>query len=155
MLRLFHSHFLNMFHRRKVLPEHMPESMGLRSGTITADPPAERETARTSPLTLDHVDAALRTVIDPELGYNLVDLGLIYGMEVRGSKVIVHMTLTTRGCPLHESLIHGVRRALLNLEPVDEAEVQLVWDPPWHPSLMSPAVAAQIGGACAKPLHSV
>jgi metal-sulfur cluster biosynthetic enzyme len=80
---------------------------------------------------------ALRQVIDPEIGCNLVDLGLIYDIAITGSKVKVTMTLTTPGCPMHESLCGGVQMAVLNLEGVDEAEVELVWDPPWHPSMMT------------------
>ena len=80
---------------------------------------------------------ALRQVIDPEIGCNLVDLGLIYDVAILGSKVKVTMTLTTPGCPMHESLCGGVQVALLNLAGVDDAEVELVWDPPWHPSMMT------------------
>ena len=87
--------------------------------------------------------AALRQVIDPELGCNLVDLGLIYDVAITGAKVKVTMTLTTPGCPMHESLCTGVQVALLNLEGVDDAEVELVWDPPWHPSVMTDAGRAQ------------
>lgn len=86
---------------------------------------------------------ALRQVIDPEIGCNLVDLGLIYSVEISGAKVKVTMTLTTPGCPMHESLCGGVQMALLNLDGVDDAEVELVWDPPWHPSMMTDAGRAQ------------
>jgi metal-sulfur cluster biosynthetic enzyme len=79
---------------------------------------------------------ALRQVIDPELGQNIVDLGLIYSIEIHGWRVVVRMTLTTPGCPMHESICWGVKCALLNLPGVDDAEVELVWDPPWHPSMM-------------------
>jgi metal-sulfur cluster biosynthetic enzyme len=88
---------------------------------------------------------ALRGVIDPELGCNLVDLGLIYNVTILGSKVSVTMTLTTPGCPMHESLCAGVQAALLNLAGVEEAEVELVWDPPWHPSMMTDVGRAQTG----------
>jgi metal-sulfur cluster biosynthetic enzyme len=80
---------------------------------------------------------ALRQVIDPELGCNIVDLGLIYNVEISGAKVTVAMTLTTPGCPMHECITQGAQNALLNLEGVQQAEVQLVWDPPWHPSMMT------------------
>lgn len=87
----------------------------------------------------------LRGVIDPELGCNLVDLGLIYSVEILGPKVRVTMTLTTPGCPMHESLCAGVQVALLNLQGVEAAEVELVWDPPWHPSMMTDVGRAQTG----------
>ncbi|MBP9902683.1 MAG: metal-sulfur cluster assembly factor [Verrucomicrobia bacterium] len=79
----------------------------------------------------------LRQVIDPELGCNIVDLGLIYHVTITGTKVSVVMTLTTPGCPMHESIRWGVNNALLNLEGVNDAEVEVVWDPPWHPSMMT------------------
>lgn len=91
------------------------------------------------------VTDALRQVIDPEIGCNLVDLGLIYDVTILGSKVRVTMTLTTPGCPMHESLCAGVQTALLSLDGVEDAEVELVWDPPWHPAMMSEAGRAATG----------
>jgi metal-sulfur cluster biosynthetic enzyme len=79
----------------------------------------------------------LRQVIDPELGCNIVDLGLIYSIATTGAKVSVVMTLTTPGCPMHESIRWGAQNALLNLESVDDAEIEVVWDPPWNPSMMT------------------
>ncbi len=79
----------------------------------------------------------LRHVIDPELDCNIVDLGLIYSVAIHGAGVKVTMTLTTPGCPMHESIAAGVRQALLGLGGVAEAEVEIVWDPPWHPGLMT------------------
>jgi len=80
---------------------------------------------------------ALRQVIDPELGCNLVDLGLIYDVNIVGGRVRVTMTVTTPGCPMHDSLRSGVQNALLSLEDVTDAKVELVFDPPWHPSMMT------------------
>lgn len=79
----------------------------------------------------------LRQVIDPELGCNIVDLGLVYSVSIFEASVAVTMTLTTPGCPMHESITWGVKEALLNLEGVEQVEVELVWDPPWHPSMMT------------------
>lgn len=79
----------------------------------------------------------LRQVNDPELGCNIVDLGLVYSVAITGTKVSVVMTLTTPGCPMHESIQWGVQNALLNLEEVDEAQVEVVWHPPWNPSMMT------------------
>lgn len=90
-------------------------------------------------LTHELVYGALREVIDPEIGCNIVDLGLIYDVSIRGEAVLVRMTLTTPGCPMSESLAWGVKQAVLNLAPVLEAEVELVWDPPWNPAMMSDA----------------
>lgn len=88
---------------------------------------------------------ALRQVIDPELGCNLVDLGLIYDVTIAGSLVQVSMTVTTPGCPMHDSLRMGVQNAVLELEGVTDAEVDLVFDPPWHPSMMTDAGRAMTG----------
>jgi len=79
----------------------------------------------------------LRQVNDPELGCNIVDLGLVYSVTIDGAKVSVAMTLTTRGCPMHESIRWGVEQALLGLEAIEESHVEVVWDPPWHPSMMT------------------
>ena len=87
----------------------------------------------------------LRQVIDPELGCNIVDLGLIYGIRVNGDTVTVQMTLTTHGCPMQESLAWGVQTALLNLEGVQEVNVELVWDPPWSPDRMTEVGRAHLG----------
>ncbi len=91
------------------------------------------------------VYSALRQVIDPELGCNVVDLGLIYDVSITGARVVVKMTLTTPGCPMHDSIAAGARYALLNLEGVEEVEVELVWDPPWHPNMMSDVGRAHVG----------
>lgn len=80
---------------------------------------------------------ALRQVIDPELDCNIVDLGLIYGIDIEGAKVTITMTLTTPGCPMHESIRQGVHNAVLSLEDVEEVNVELVWEPPWHPTRMT------------------
>ncbi len=87
----------------------------------------------------------LRQVVDPEIDCNIVDLGLIYGTRIEGGKVTVQMTLTTHGCPMHESIAWGVKNALRSLEGVDEAEVEVVWDPPWHPAMMSDEGRARVG----------
>ena len=87
----------------------------------------------------------LRQVVDPEIHCNIVDLGLIYGTRIEGRKVTVKMTLTTPGCPMHESIAGGVKNALRSLEAVEEAEVEVVWDPPWNPSMMTDYGRARIG----------
>lgn len=87
----------------------------------------------------------LKQVIDPEIDCNIVDLGLVYDIAITGSKVIITMTLTTPGCPMHESLARGVKNALLNLESVDDVEVRIVWDPPWTPDRMSDSAREHVG----------
>lgn len=87
----------------------------------------------------------LRGVIDPELDCNIVDLGLVYSVAIHGACVQITMTLTTPGCPMHESIAQGVQTALLALEGVQEARVEVVWEPPWHPAMMSEAGRARLG----------
>ena len=92
-----------------------------------------------------NIRETLRHVVDPELDCNIVDLGLVYGIALHGTKVTVTMTLTTPGCPMHESIAWGVQSALLNLEGVEEVDVELVWDPPWTPARMSDYGRARTG----------
>lgn len=99
----------------------------------------------TPPLTETLVYQTLRQVVDPEIDCNIVDLGLVYGVTIEGGKVTIQMTLTTHGCPMHESIASGVKTALLNLENVAEAQVHIVWDPPWHPSMMTDYGRARVG----------
>ena len=80
---------------------------------------------------------ALHQVIDPEVGCNIVDLGLIYNVAITDGIAKVTMTLTTPGCPMHESIGWGVKNALSGLEGVKDVEVEIVWDPPWNPSMMT------------------
>ncbi|MBI3079323.1 MAG: DUF542 domain-containing protein [Deltaproteobacteria bacterium] len=80
---------------------------------------------------------ALEQIVDPELGINIVDLGLVYGVKVSDGRVEVEMTLTVPGCPMHEALTAGVERVLRALPGVREVAVKIVWDPPWSPDMMS------------------
>ena len=81
---------------------------------------------------------ALRNVYDPELGVNVVDLGLIYDVDVNEEgHLTITMTLTTPGCPMHESIGEGVGVALQDVPGVTSGEIRLVWDPPWDPSRMT------------------
>ena len=82
-------------------------------------------------------------MLDPEIGMNIVDLGLIYDVAVTGSSVRVTMTLTSAGCPMGESIRGGAEVALLNLAGVTDAQVELVFDPPWHPGMLSQDTTSQ------------
>jgi metal-sulfur cluster biosynthetic enzyme len=91
---------------------------------------------------------ALRNVIDPELGMNVVDLGLVYGAEVENGQARVRMTMTTPACPLGEALTEQAERAIRRAVPgVQSVTVDLVWEPPWKPSMMSAAARARLGWA--------
>jgi metal-sulfur cluster biosynthetic enzyme len=81
----------------------------------------------------EQVLEALREVYDPEIPINVVDLGMIYDLIIEGNKVLVKMSLTAPGCPLAGSITDDVKRHLLQVDGVGEADVQLVWDPPWTP----------------------
>lgn len=94
----------------------------------------------------DDILAALKAVVDPELGINIVDLGLVYRAERIGDVVAVRMTMTTPSCPLGEMLLEEVRAALHERFPqAAEVSVELVWDPPWSSDLMSLAARQQLG----------
>jgi phenylacetate-CoA oxygenase PaaJ subunit len=79
----------------------------------------------------DSVWATLARVCDPEYPVNIVDLGMIYGVEVEGSEVRVRMTFTSIGCPAVEMLIDDVKRAIGSLPGVSRVDVEVVWNPPW------------------------
>jgi metal-sulfur cluster biosynthetic enzyme len=99
-------------------------------------------------ITEDMVREALREVIDPELGENLVELGLVYGVIVEGNDVAVALTLTTPGCPLHASLLAAAERAIRLVVPgVEHVDVRLVFEPRWSPDLMSEAAKGRLGFA--------
>jgi metal-sulfur cluster biosynthetic enzyme len=85
---------------------------------------------------LDQITHALRDVLDPELGMSVVDLGLIYDVQVEAGRVRITMTLTTQGCPLHDSMAEWVRQAVGRIPGVDEVEVAITFDPPWTPDRM-------------------
>jgi FeS assembly SUF system protein len=97
----------------------------------------------------ERVIAALRTVFDPEIPVNIYDLGLVYALEVDETtgEVRVLMTLTTPGCPVAQTFPGTVQQAIEQVEGVNAAEVELVWEPPWDRSRMSEAVRVQLGMA--------
>ena len=80
---------------------------------------------------------ALREVEDPELGMDIVELGLLYGVEVEGSKVKVTHSLTSMGCPAGPMIQEGIHEAAQRVPGVEDVEVELTWEPPWTPELMS------------------
>ena len=92
---------------------------------------------------------SLKTCFDPEIPVNIVDLGLIYDMQITpspdGSRVEVKMTLTAQGCGMGGWIAADARNKLLDLPGVVEADVQVVWDPPWTPDKISPEGRALLG----------
>src|SRR5512139_3007020 len=94
----------------------------------------------------DQVLDALREVIDPEIGVNVVDLGLVYGVNVQGKDVRIAMTMTTPACPLHEYISEAAKTAVRRHVPeVEKVDVEIVWDPPWSPAMMSDEAKRQLG----------
>jgi metal-sulfur cluster biosynthetic enzyme len=87
--------------------------------------------------TKDDVIEALRQVEDPELGMDIVDLGLLYDAEIDGSKVKVIHSLTSMGCPAGPMIQEDIHTVVAALPDVEDVEVELTWDPPWTPDRMS------------------
>ncbi|MGP2491326.1 metal-sulfur cluster assembly factor [Mesorhizobium sp. PUT5] len=94
----------------------------------------------------DEVREALRLVIDPELGYNIIDLGLVYEVSVSdGGVVQIMMTTTTRGCPATNYLKEGARDAAWSVPGVEFVNVSLTYEPPWTPRMMSEEAKQHLG----------
>ncbi len=87
----------------------------------------------------------LKTVYDPEIPVNVVDLGLVYNVAVAGTTVHVDMTMTARGCPMHSYLTQEARAKLLEIPGVKSADVKVVWDPPWNATMISAAGRKALG----------
>lgn len=81
--------------------------------------------------------SALRTVIDPELGLDVVTLGLIYDVEISADVAHVTHTLTTPGCPMETIIGDGIRDALMQVDGIARVDRKLVWDPAWHPGMIA------------------
>ena len=106
------------------------------------------------PMTLEQLEKkvweSLKTCYDPEIPVNIVDLGLIYDCHLTpigadNYKADVKMTLTAPGCGMGPVLAQDVQNKLISLEPIDEANVELVWDPPWNQGMMTEAAKLQLG----------
>jgi metal-sulfur cluster biosynthetic enzyme len=94
----------------------------------------------------DDILAALKTVIDPELGINIVDLGLVYHAARNAHRIDIALTMTTPACPLGEMMTEEIKLVLRDRFPdTPDIHVELVWDPPWSPDLMSEESRRQLG----------
>ncbi len=93
----------------------------------------------------DAIVDALRTVLDPELNVNIVDLGLVYSVQSREDEVDVEMTLTTPACPAGPEILRNAVSALEKLEGISKANVKLVMTPPWSPDRMSDEARDELG----------
>ena len=95
--------------------------------------------------TKEQVYEALHECYDPEIPVNIVDLGLVYDVEIKDDRVAVKMTLTAPGCGMGAMIANDARQKILALDDVVEASVDLVWDPPWEPSRMSEEAKQKLG----------
>lgn len=94
----------------------------------------------------DAVFAALRCVIDPEVGVNIVDLGLVYDVRIMDGKLEIDLTMTTPACPMSQMILDDARMALKTVVPADaEVELNLVWEPPWNSAMMSQRAREHFG----------
>jgi metal-sulfur cluster biosynthetic enzyme len=93
----------------------------------------------------ERVVGALRNVVDPELGINIVDLGLVYGVDIQGSAVHITYTLTTMGCPIGPMIEAEMKQFLSGVQGIDSVEAEMVLRPPWTPEMMSEEAKAALG----------
>src|ERR1051325_2138426 len=105
---------------------------------------------QTGPVDIDAVWEQLKSCYDPEIPVNIVDLGLVYDCKLikkddGGTRVEVKMTLTAPGCGMGPAIAHDAQSKILSIDGVDEADVQLVWDPPWNQNMISEAGRMKLG----------
>ena len=141
-----------MFDSPKEPPGHQADSSAPQSAPDepAGQAAAPREAQVDSDITVDRVKLALRRVKDPEINLNIVDLGLVYDMKIEPlpsglSRVEVQMTLTAPGCGMGHAISMDAKCRIESLPGVGEADVQVVWDPPWNPQMISPEGRAKLG----------
>ena len=99
----------------------------------------------TAVLSADAVRQALRQVKDPELDMNIVDLGLVYDVEVDDGLVRINMTLTSPGCPAGPMITNDIYKAVRALDGVKDVDIDIVWEPYWTPERIDPKIRAMMG----------
>ncbi|HEY6564679.1 MAG TPA: iron-sulfur cluster assembly protein, partial [Pirellulaceae bacterium] len=135
--------------------EPTPTPTAPPAATAAATSPSGDAPVRTSPspempLDEDHIREQLKKVVDPELFVNIIDLGLVYTVDVQAleddqSKVVIEMTMTSPACPAGPQLISNSKMAVLQLPGVSDVEVKIVMDPPWTPDRMTDDARDQLG----------
>jgi metal-sulfur cluster biosynthetic enzyme len=95
--------------------------------------------------TPEDVYKALGNVFDPELGLPVTDLGLVYDVQLEGKTANVKMTLTSMGCPLAGTITDYAKRAVMEVEGIEEVNVEIIWDPPWSVDMMSDEARMRLG----------
>ena len=106
---------------------------------------AEASEASGPPSLEDNIIEAIKTVYDPEIPVNIYEMGLIYDIQIEGDNVDVKMTLTSPACPVAGILPEEVRSKVEGVPGVESADVEVVWDPEWNPSMMSEAARLELG----------
>ena len=125
------------------------DALGLEKAAAAANG-AEKPAASTGEVDEKMVWDQLKQCFDPEIPVNIVDLGLVYDCQLTkrpegGTKVDVKMTLTAPGCGMGPAIAYDAQSKILTIDGVDEADVQLVWDPPWNQSMISEAGRMKLG----------
>jgi metal-sulfur cluster biosynthetic enzyme len=123
----------------------LPSPVDPSDRSSASDSPADQGPDANPPDLIQRIWAQLRTCHDPEIPVNIVDLGLVYDVQVTGDRVDVKITLTSPGCHLGGMIAGHVQSRLLEIEGIEEANVELVWDPPWQPQMISPAGREKLG----------
>jgi len=126
------------------MDERRSETPTTVSPTATATPATTHATTAHDALR-ERVMDALRNVHDPELGINIVDLGLVYDVEFDGARVHITYTLTTMGCPIGPLIEAEMQQFLSGVEGIDEVDAEMVIRPPWTPEMMSEEAKAALG----------
>ena len=96
-------------------------------------------------LTEEAIRKALRQVKDPEINMNIMDLGLVYEVQIAESKVSIKMTLTSPGCPAGPEIVQDADRVVRALDGVEDVDIEIVWEPYWTPERIEPKVRAFLG----------
>jgi len=99
----------------------------------------------TAELTGDAVRQTLRTVKDPELNLNIIDLGLVYDVDVEDGTVHIQMTLTSPGCPAGPQIMNDIHKTLGAMDGVQDVDIESVWEPYWTPEKIEPKIRAMMG----------
>jgi FeS assembly SUF system protein len=127
----------------------MAEDQGLeRATSFLSDDGSDKEKARQTEVDAlgERVIEALRTVYDPEIPVNIYELGLVYKIDIEdGNRVNVEMTLTSPACPVAGTLPGEVESRIREIDGVTDAAVEVVWDPPWHPGMMTEEAQLELG----------
>jgi metal-sulfur cluster biosynthetic enzyme len=117
----------------------------LDSPDATGASDVDDSTATSGGVTLDQAKLVLRRVKDPELNLNIVDLGLVYDIQVEGSDINVDMSLTSPGCPSGPEIMGEAEKQLRTVPGVGEVKINLIWSPPWTPDRIEPRVRTYLG----------